>query len=356
MTGGELAQALFRGRSRFGMYNGLTLLADYGELVAVVVAVVLGYGLVGALVAFLVARVATMVVSLALAATRIGIAAPRRADMRKYAAYSLPLMPEQLLLWVIHVSDRYLMGHFWGNADVGRYSAAYSLAGVVGLVAGPVMVVLFPLIARFYDRGEHAKARLYLEQTARYLLLVTVPLALVLAALSREALRLFAGDEFVGAAVFIPFIAVGLMLHRFQGLYTYVLMAAQRTRAIMWVHGVAALANITANAILMPRIGPVAAAYTTLGTYALGAVCMWALSRRSLPITVSAAFVGKTVVSSVAVAALVMLVEPRGAAACIGACAGAAAAYLGIMLLMRGVTLDELRKLVALLFRRRAGE
>ena len=70
---------------------------------------------------------------------------------------------------------------------------------------------------------------------------MTVPLAFVLAALSREALRLFAGDEFVGAAPFIPFIAFGLMLHRFQGLYTYILMAAQRTRAIMWVHGAAVL-------------------------------------------------------------------------------------------------------------------
>ena len=80
VTGGELAQALFRGRSRFGMYNGLTLLADYGELVAVIIAVALGYGLVGAVVAFLVARVATMIVSLALAAARIGLAAPRRAD------------------------------------------------------------------------------------------------------------------------------------------------------------------------------------------------------------------------------------------------------------------------------------
>jgi O-antigen/teichoic acid export membrane protein len=351
MAGGGVAQALFRGRSQFWAYNALTLFAEYGELACVVAAVALGYGLAGAVVALLAARAASALVGVAVAGRRLGFARPSAQDVGAYFAYSLPLMPEQVLLWVINVSDRYVMSHYWTNADVGEYSAAYSVGGVIGLVAIPVWVVIFPLVSRFWDEGRQDRARTYLEQTLRYLLFLTIPLAAILSALGGEVVRIFAGAGFEGAGAYVPWVATGLMLHRLQGIYTYVLMAAKRTRAVMWVHGGAAVLNVAANVVLMPRFGPVTAAYVTFATYAAAAVGMWALARRVLPTSVSPAFVAKSVGASAAIAAGLALLAPSGAAATAGAALAACAAYVGLMIALRGVTAAELASL-ARLFRR----
>jgi O-antigen/teichoic acid export membrane protein len=353
MAGGGVAQSLFRGRSQFGVYNALTLFSEYGEFVCVVAAVLLGGGLVGAVVAVLAARTASALVGFAVAERRLGFARPTRREMGAYLAYSLPLMPEQVLLWVINVSDRYVMSHFWTNADVGQYSAAYSVGGVIGLVAIPVWVVIFPLVSRFWDEGNHDRARAYVEQTVRYLLFLTIPLAAVLSALGGEIVRIFAGDGFQGAGAYIPWVAVGLMLHRLQGIYTYVLMAAKRTRAVMWVHGGAAVLNVAANVTLMPRFGPLTAAYVTFATYALAAFAVWALAQQSLRTRVDPGFVLKSLIASAAIALALTFAAPHGALATACAALAACAAYVGLMLALRGVTVAELRHLVDLFRRER---
>ncbi len=159
MAGGDVAQSLFRGRSQFGVYNALTLFSEYGELVFVVVAVRVGGGLVGAVVAVLSRARRRTVVGLRRRGPALGFARPSRKEMGAYLAYSLPLMPEQVLLWVINVSDRYVMSHFWTNADVGQYSAAYSVAAS-SVSSRPRLGRPLPARARFWDEATSQGARL----------------------------------------------------------------------------------------------------------------------------------------------------------------------------------------------------
>ncbi|MFH1502348.1 MAG: flippase [Candidatus Eisenbacteria bacterium] len=348
-TGSGVAKALFRGRSRFGIYNLLTILSEYGELLLVVLAVALGHGLPGAVVAMLAARSASAVVSLLVASGKIGVARPRLEEVRAFLAYSLPLMPQQVLLWVIHLSDRYIIGYHWGSTSVGEYSAAYSISAVVTLVAAPILVVVFPMLSRLWDSGDKEGAGRYTERTFKYLLLMAVPLALGLSAVSREVLRLVAGDAFAAAGAFVPFVVVGLLFHRLQGLYSYVLMAAKRTRAVMWVHTLTAVFNIGANLVLIPRVGPMAAAYVTLATYVLGAALVWGLARGSLASRLAPGLLVKVVAISCGLALGVRAFSPSGWIELVVTGAAAAAAYAGLIVVLRVVTVDELRALVSMM-------
>ncbi len=121
----------------------------------------------------------------------------------------------------------------------------------------------------------------------------------------------------------------------------------------MWVHGTAAVVNVSANVLLMPRFGPLTAAYVTFGTYALAAFGVWALSRESLRTRVSPVFVLKSLAASGAIAAALAFAAPRGITALALAALAACGAYVGLMLAMRGVTVVELKQLAGLLRRER---
>jgi len=177
--------------------------------------------------------------------------------------YSMPLIPIALLNWTTSVSDRYIIE--WVSHDVsgvGVYAAGYGLISQPALlIHGMVALTLRPVYFAAVSRGDVAHAR----RTFRTWLTITASicsLATLLIYLTRQPLvELLLGPKYRGAAVFVPWIALGYLFYAIEQVLEQALLAHKRTSSVLVAQIFGAVASVVITIPCVMRFGAAGAAY-----------------------------------------------------------------------------------------------
>jgi O-antigen/teichoic acid export membrane protein len=172
-----------------------------------------------------------------------------------------------------------------GAAAAGAYAVAFAIADrAMSLVLLPVPVAAKPILFAAWEEGGEAAARPILERSARWLIALGFPVATILVFAPEPIARLLAGGGLADeAARAVPLLAIGALLSGF--LTHHFALAFQLTRhtnRMLAAVGVPAALNVAANLLLIPRFGMLAAAWTTVASYALALALTIILGRRDL--------------------------------------------------------------------------
>lgn len=201
--------------------------------------------------------------------------------MRRLLKYSLPLMPAAALYWIIDSSDRFVIVHVMDLEHAGAYSAAYRLARVVKLIVEPLSFVLLPLMANLWGQKQEREALAYLYVSLRIYLLIAVPAVAGLAAVGAPLLTSLAAREaFSVSPSLIAVLAASSFCAGLYQIWVYVLYMKERNVVLLMYFALSATLNLGGNLLLIPRIGLLGAAWTTLLAYALQASLVIAYARR----------------------------------------------------------------------------
>lgn len=202
--------------------------------------------------------------------------------------FGVPLVPHQVSTWALRLSDRWLIGLLLAVplaerlGAIAAYSVGYQLGFLVAIVATSFNAAWTPY---FYRVGELPGG------PAVYRAMVTISsagflwLALALAAVAPELVRLIAGDRqaYEVAAEVLPVIAFACAC---QGIYTMLvgpIFLRRRTAVLPFLTVTSAVVNVGANILLVPRLGVMGAAWATLAAYALFALLTYVYARRVYP-------------------------------------------------------------------------
>jgi O-antigen/teichoic acid export membrane protein len=143
---------------------------------------------------------------------------------------------------------------------------AYRFALAVEIIMAGVDMALMPLIyAKYREEGTRAE----LAKLLRRLLLFGALIILLLAALARDLLEIFATAQYRDAADLVPILAAGVFLSR---LYIIApgLWIAKRTMVIAGINVVIAVLNLVLNLVLIPHFDVYGAATATLTSAGVG--------------------------------------------------------------------------------------
>lgn len=194
-------------------------------------------------------------------------------------AFSLPLVPHGLAGWVLDVSDRVLLERFVPAAAIGLYALGFQFGAITNTVAGSMNSAWVPFVyRRVSESGEDAPASL--ARLATVFAVVILGVGLALALLGQDVVLLLMAPAYRGAAVIVPWIVCGYV---FAGMYfvpANFLFVAERTSLIPMVTITAGALNVGLNLWLMPRYGVMAAAWTTLISYAATLVLAWGAAQK----------------------------------------------------------------------------
>ena len=280
----DLALLIPQLRQETGFYNGLNLGMDYGAALLGVVLVWKGFGPGGVLWAT--GGVVGLGIAVALSRTlrdlRCG-AGFDRAFLASALLIGVPGLPIALGQWVLQAADNLFLAHYHGEAVVGTYGVAYSLASVVLLVLGALNFVLFPSAATLWSRGPE-RLSLFVRR-ALHLTVLALGLFVVGACLlSPWGVALLAGTRYAGAATVLPLMVASWSAYTLMQVLQKVPMVVGRdTVSLAWCYTGTACLNLALNFALIPRWGMEGAAVATLVSYLVGLVSMGELARRWLP-------------------------------------------------------------------------
>jgi len=325
-------------------YSGLILLQAYANVALVAFFVLLGYGLQGAVFGLLLQQLIVLLLAFYLIVARIGVAVPKFMHLREHLRFSLPLVPADLSFWITNSSDRYLIGILIGTAAVGYYSPAYTLGGSILLISGGLALMLPSVLAKHYDDENCEAVRTLMKYSLKYYCGVAIPSTFALSVLSKPLLIILSTPQIATNGYLVtPLVAAGMFLLGASQLLVQVVMLKKKTTFIGTVWITSAALNLGANLLLIPYFGILGAALATLLAFALAFIVIAMYSLRQFKFDINVGFVLKSVCVSILISVFLLLWGPSGLANVLLSILLATCLYVGILLALKGFTVDEIK-------------
>ena len=194
--------ALFRVEERpvgFAIASVANVLITIGATIALVVGA--HKGAIGAVIGNFVGTLTVYVVLLGYRRYQLGFQFDRKL-LRAMNRFGLPLVPAALALWAINFIDRFFIGAYKGQAEVGIYSLAVRIASVI-IFLMMAFQLAWPAFA--YSIRDDGVAKRTYSYVLTYLLLLTCWISLALGVLAPWIVDLLAPEgDFARSADAVP--------------------------------------------------------------------------------------------------------------------------------------------------------
>ena len=175
----------------------------------------------------------------------------------------LPYVPHLLSLTVLNSTDRIMIKRWCGDENAALYSLAYTCGAMVTVLFSSINSAYAPWLAERLSVDDYVGIR----RTSRYYIYGGISLAIGIMLLAPEALLILGGNRYLEAKYVIPPVFMGCVCQFFYTMFVNVEQIKKRTIGMAFASISAALLNYLLNWMLIPRIGYLAAAYTTLVGY-----------------------------------------------------------------------------------------
>jgi O-antigen/teichoic acid export membrane protein len=200
--------------------------------------------------------------------------------LRELLLYSLPLVPSSISVFVALYIDRVVIKEFMSMGAVGLYGIGYRLASMSILVIVGFQGALTPLV---YTYHKEAETPIQLAKIFRYFLALALFVFLFVSVFSRNIMTLLTTPDYYGAGklirILVPAVFLANMYIFAPGLYL-----AKKTKMIAVINICAAVMNTVLNLALVPAIGVLGAAISTLLSSILSFVLYLRLGQKEYPI------------------------------------------------------------------------
>jgi O-antigen/teichoic acid export membrane protein len=256
-----LVLQLFRARQQ-AQYFVTFSLVDFGLTTALIILLVVGLrlGALGSLWGQLLAAVVMAVPALWVLA-RAGALGFSWRLLRPSLAFGLPLLPFLLGTWALNVSDRIVLDGLVSREALGLYTLGYQFGVLLNIIAMALNNAWQPF---FYQSASEGGNDAMIGTFITYQVALMTLLALAVALLAPEVIRIMAASAYWAAAAIVPWIAAGYVARYLYFFPVNSLLFKKRPGWIAAVTILAAALNIGLNLLTVPRFGIMAAAVNTL--------------------------------------------------------------------------------------------
>jgi O-antigen/teichoic acid export membrane protein len=206
----------------------------------------------------------------------------RKDFFRQSLRYSLPIVPHAFGGYLFMYSDQLVMEKFLPLASIGLYSIADRFSRILKTFVNSVSNSLSPNFMRLAKGSRDEAVGKFRGVMEKWAVLIGGAY-LTLALFSEEALLLLTPPQYHAAYTVVP---VLLVAYVFRGLYcfaSYPLFFLKNTKVIPIITVTAGCTNVILNILFIPRFGVMAAAWTTVFSFAMTFALACFFSRKVMP-------------------------------------------------------------------------
>ena len=159
--------------------------------------------------------------------------------------------------------DVLILTNLLGSIEVGFYSAAYKLMNICKLVVSCYIVAVQPVIFKLF-KSSPENYKLICEDSIRYLIILTLPIAVGVILLSDNIILLIFKKEFLPSADVLNILIWLLILYSFNQIISNALIAGNMQKVNMKANFIGMTGNICLNLLLIPYLGFIGAGIANL--------------------------------------------------------------------------------------------
>ena len=280
-----LALQVANAESRPILYGKLSWVKGGGTLLAGFIFIHYGIGERGALLGYLAGLMLAVIVFAPVLLSRLKLGSMDKRMAGNMFGYGLPLAFNSLAIVTVDLADRFMIGILLGVAQVAPYAIAYDL---VQQSVGPMMNVLFlaafPLIVQAFDSAQDEPTSNRLHALGSNLLGLGLPVTAAVGFFAGDISEIILSNDYrQDATTIMPWLAAAIFIGAFKSFYLDVVFQLRNATKYQGYIAILMVAvNIVLNLIFLPVYGAVAAAWSTLAAFTVGALSSWIWGRSFL--------------------------------------------------------------------------
>lgn len=261
-----LIEAVFQAHERMEYQSIGQILGAALMLVATVVAVNLGVDVVGFAWLYFAANWATCLYA-AIVCLALFVRPRIEMDLRfwgRAVRNAIPLGLTGIFITIYYYTDTVMLSLMEGEETVGLYNAAMRLLLMLVLIPTVYNTAIFPAMSRYYVDSEGAAPLDFIwKRSVKYMLLLSVPVALGTTLLADRLIVLIFGPDYAQSARVLAVLIWSFVFASIGGVLGFLLNSINRQGVLSTATGLGALVNVVLNLLLIPVLGMVGAAVAT---------------------------------------------------------------------------------------------
>ena len=296
----EIILSLFLALKYVKTYSILIILGTLAEVSLIFVLVARGFGLWGVVISMLIVKSSMLLLEFLLAIKRIGIKMPTFRDMGSYLSLGVPLIPSGFSRWIVKSSGLYIIGFLMTSADVAVYSIAYAIGSAVLIFLAPLQAVLRPALSEVWNKAKTDEVNTFFAYPLKYFLMISIPSIFGTYIMAKPIISILSKPEFIDTGwIVVPIIAFASLLNGVYVIAVWIFSLIKKTRYVIGMWICAALINLCGNLILIPKIGVLGAAISTLISYLFVSIISIYILQKKTRVRVSILFIAKSFFASI---------------------------------------------------------
>lgn len=257
------------GLRQFGKQAIAVIGNSVAKVGAVFALVLLGFGVKGAIVGYLLAALVGFL--LAWRFLRPVERSGANFGWRKLVGFGIPATLFAVMLFLLMTIDLFTVKAIGGGeAEVGYYTSATTISRAPYFLFAGLATALLPSISRSTSMNDAALTASYITQSMRYMLMLLIPGVLLISATSADLLTLVYSSRYVEAAGPLSILVFGLGFLTVFLVLANIIMGSGRPRVTLGMALPLVGIAIGLNIFLIPRYGLVGAALATTITGFIG--------------------------------------------------------------------------------------
>lgn len=244
---------------------GLTVLLIY-----------MGYGLLGAVIAQLIAIISSGLLMLYYIQTRVfpifRTDTSPRSEPWRLLSFSWPIMLSATIGLVVGWTDTFMLGFFDTTENVGIYNAALPTAQLLLVVGTVFSTSLFPNLAELYGKGKKTQALIITESTVKWIFSLAFPAVLLMILFAGPILHILFGNIYVQGAVALSILGAAYFIRVLMIYAGSFIQSEDRTIFLTVNSFIVAILNIVLNYILIQQYSTTGAAMATAFSLTIGSL------------------------------------------------------------------------------------
>jgi O-antigen/teichoic acid export membrane protein len=261
----------FRGLEMPVHQNVVKVIIPVVRLAVIGAAVLLGYSVIGASTAYVLASVTAFLLVTAVVLARTDLwpswRGVSRGELAEFYNYSLPLSGSKAGSLLYNQVDVFMVGIFLTATDVGIYSISMLLAGIILMPLSGFNQLFPPVASRLYAADDEEMLQSVFATVTRWTITATLFIALVLVLYRQEILSLF-GPSFTDGTAVLALFVFGQAVVALAGPSNDVLTMTDNQYVVMVNHWTFGVLNVALNYVCITAFGLVGAAVATAAVLA----------------------------------------------------------------------------------------
>ena len=184
-------------------------------------------------------------------------------NLKKILISSYPMLITGSFAVMMGWIDIIMLGIFQTEVDVGIYTVAHKIAGLVGLSLVVVNSISLPKFAECYAKKDLSRLRDVARQSTALIFITSAPLFL-LSVFAADFIMSIFGKEFIAGSLALILMATAQLFNAFCGPVGSLLQMTDHQKIVQKIVALVAIVNLVLNYFLIPVYGINGAALSTM--------------------------------------------------------------------------------------------